>query len=104
MANKIRSKDEIIVITGKDKGKKGIVKKILSNGKAIVKGINMVKKHQKPAPSANRPGGIVEQESSIHISNIAIFNVKIGKSDRIGFKFDNGKKIRFFKSTKEIIK
>lgn len=104
MSAKIKKKDEIIVISGKDKGKKGIVKKILPKGKVIVKGINMVKKHQKPIPSVNKPGGIVEQESSIHISNIAIFNKETGKSDRIGFKFNDGKKIRFLKSTKKIIK
>lgn len=104
MAVKIRSKDEVIVITGKDKGKKGIVKKVLSSKKAIVQGINIVKKHQKPIPTLNRPGGFVSQESTIQISNIAIFNEKTGKADRIGFKFENGKKVRFLKSTKDIIK
>lgn len=104
MAVKIRSKDEVIVITGKDKGKKGIVKKVLSSKKAIVQGINIVKKHQKPIPTLNRPGGFVSQESAIQISNIAIFNEKTGKADRIGFKFENGKKVRFLKSTKDIIK
>lgn len=104
MAVKIRSKDEIIVITGKDKGKTGTVKTVLDSKKIIVKGINIVKKHQKPVPSLNRPGGFINQECAIQISNVAIFNKKTGKADRIGFKFQNGKKVRFFKSTKEIVK
>lgn len=104
MASKIRRKDEIIIITGKDKGKKGIVKKVLNSGKVIVTGINMVKKHQKPVPSLNKPGGILSQESAIQISNIAIFNKKTGKKDRVGFKIENKRKIRFFKSNQEEIK
>lgn len=103
MATKIRKNDQIIVLAGKDKGKKGMVTNVVNN-RIIVKGINIVKKHQKPAPSSNISGGIIKKESSIHISNVAIFNSKTNKSDRIGFKIKNGKKQRFFKSTKEIVK
>ncbi len=104
MAAKIRREDDVVIITGKDKGKRGIVKTILSSEKVIVKGVNIVKKHQKPVPTLNRPGGIVEKEAAIHVSNIAIFNTATGKADRIGFRFECGKKVRFFKSNSETIK
>lgn len=103
MASKIRSNDKIIVLSGRDKGKKGTVKKFLSREKVIVKGINMVKKHEKPIPSKNQKGGIVEKESYIHISNIAILNPKTNKPDRVGFKFKNGKKVRYLKSNNFLI-
>ena len=74
MAAKIRRDDEVIVLTGKDKGKRGKVKNVLSAGKVIVEGINLVKKHQKPVPALNQPGGIVEKEAAIQVSNVAIFN------------------------------
>ena len=93
MAAKIRRDDEVIVITGKDKGKRGKVKNVLSAGKVIVEGINLVKKHQKPVP-----------EAAIQVSNIAIFNAATGKADRVGFRFEDGKKVRFFKSNSETIK
>ena len=102
MAAKIRRDDEVIVLTGKDKGKRGKVKNVLSSGKVIVEGINLVKKHQKPA--LNQPGGIVEKEAAIQVSNVAIFNAATGKADRVGFRFEDGKKVRFFKSNSETIK
>ncbi|MEA9393317.1 50S ribosomal protein L24 [Acerihabitans sp. TG2] len=104
MAAKIRRDDEVIVLTGKDKGKRGKVKNVLSTGKAIVEGINLVKKHQKPVPATNQPGGIVEQEAAIQLSNIAIFNGASNKADRVGFKIEDGKKFRIFKSNGETIK
>ncbi|AKC32483.1 50S ribosomal protein L24 [Candidatus Pantoea carbekii] len=104
MAAKIRLKDEVIVLTGKDKGKRGKVKHIISSSKIIVEGVNLIKKHQKPIPNMNLPGGIIEKEAAIQISNVAIFNVSTGKTDRIGFRFESGKKVRFFKSNSEIIK
>ncbi|CAL4325276.1 50S ribosomal protein L24 [Buchnera aphidicola] len=110
MAAKLRSNDEIIILAGKDKGKKGIIKTILSSKnffsskKAIIIGLNLVKKHQKPIPSQNKIGGIIEKEAPIHISNIAIFNPESNKPDRVGFRIENGKKVRFFKSTKKTIK
>lgn len=104
MAAKIRRNDEVIVLAGKDKGKKGKVTKILSTGKVLVEGINMVKKHQKPVPQLGQQGGIVEQEAAIDVSNIAIFNAETGKADRVGFRFEDGKKVRFYKSNNELIK
>ncbi|WP_348666373.1 50S ribosomal protein L24 [Arsenophonus symbiont of Ornithomya chloropus] len=108
MGAKIRCDDEVIILVGKDKGKRGKVKKIFfskkSSSKLIVEGVNLVKKHQKPVPSLNQPGGIIEKEAQIDISNVAIFNSIIGKADRIGFRIENNKKIRFFKSTNEAIK
>lgn len=80
------------------------VKNVLSSGKVIVEGINLVKKHQKPVPALNQPGGIVEKEAAIQVSNVAIFNAATGKADRVGFRFEDGKKVRFFKSNSETIK
>ncbi|MBK4775789.1 50S ribosomal protein L24 [Candidatus Pantoea edessiphila] len=104
MAAKIRRNDEVIVLTGREKGKRGKVKRILTSGKVIIDGINLVKKHQKPVSSLNKAGSIIEQESAMQISNIALFNVTTGKADRVGFRFQDGKKIRFFKSNNEVIK
>ena len=104
MAAKIRQNDEIIVLVGKDKGKKGKVTKVLPTGKIIVEGINLVKKHQKPVPALGQQGGIVPQEAAIDASNVAVFNTKSGSADRIGFRFEEGKKVRFFKSNGELIK
>lgn len=104
MAAKIKKNDKVIVITGKEKGKVGIVKKLLSNKRVILEGINLVKKHQKPIPDQNVTGGIITKEASIHISNIAILNPITNKSDRVGFKIENDKKVRFFKSNNIIIK
>ena len=87
MAAKIRRDDEVIVLTGKDKGKRGKVKNVLSSGKVIVEGINLV-----------------EKEAAIQVSNVAIFNAATGKADRVGFRFEDGKKVRFFKSNSETIK
>ena len=104
MAAKIRREDEVIVLTGKDKGKRGKVRSVLSTGKVIVEGINLVKKHQKPVPALNQDGGIVEKEAAINVSNVAIFNPATGKADRVGFRIEEGKKVRFYKSTNELIK
>ncbi|RKF14407.1 50S ribosomal protein L24 [Alginatibacterium sediminis] len=104
MANKIRKGDEVIVLAGKDQGKRGSVTKVLTNGKIYVDGINMVKKHQKPNPQLGVAGGIVEKEAAIDASNVAIFNSASGKADRIGFRFEDGKKVRFFKSSNELVK
>ncbi|MBK4764833.1 MAG: 50S ribosomal protein L24 [Pantoea sp. Brub] len=98
MAAKICLNDEVIVLKGKDKGKRGKVKHVLPSGKLIIEGINIVKKHQKPVPSLNNPGGIVNKESAIQVSNVGFFNSLSGKADRIGFKFEDGKKVRFLKS------
>jgi large subunit ribosomal protein L24 len=103
MAAKIRRNDEVIVLAGKDKGKKGKVTKVFTTGKVIVEGINLVKKHQKPVPALGQQGGIVEQEAAIEASNLAIFNATTGKADRVGFRLEEGKKVRFFKSNGETI-
>ncbi|MFO1367534.1 MAG: 50S ribosomal protein L24 [Marinagarivorans sp.] len=97
---KIKRDDDVIVLTGRDKGKRGKVNKVLSDGKLIVSGIQMVKKHQKPNPQAGVAGGIIEKEASIQASNVAIYNPSTKKADRVGFKIlEDGKKIRIFKST-----
>ncbi len=105
MANKIRREDEVIVLTGKDKGKRGKVTKVLiQQGKVIVEGINVVQKHQKPVPALGVAGGIVSKEAPLDVSNVAIFNAVTGKADRVGFRFEDGKKVRFFKSNGELVK
>jgi large subunit ribosomal protein L24 len=96
---KIKREDDVIVLTGRDKGKRGKVNKVLSDGKLIVSGIQMIKKHQKPNPQAGVAGGIIEKEASIQASNVAIYNPSTKKADRVGFKIlEDGKKIRIFKS------
>ncbi len=104
MAAKIKRDDEVIVIAGKDKGKTGKVSTVLANGKVIIEGVNTVKKHQKPNPQAGVTGGIVEQEAPIEVSNVAILNSETGKADRVGFRVEDGKKVRFFKSNNELVK
>ena len=101
--SKIKKGDEIVVITGKDKGRRGKVERVLASGKLVVAGINLVKKHQKANPNAGVAGGIVEQNQPIEISNVMLWNAKTGKGDRVGYKIDGGKKHRIFKSTKELV-
>lgn len=99
---KIRSNDEVVVITGKDKGRRGKVMRVLAEGKVLVQGINRVKKHVKPNPNAGVQGGIIEKEMPIDASNVMLVNPATGKGDRVGFKLlDDGKKIRVFKSNGE---
>lgn len=101
---KIKSDDEVIVIAGRDKGKRGKVVKILKDDRLIVSGIQIVKKHQKPNPQAGVQGGIVEMEAPIQISNVAIFNPATEKADRVAFKIlEDGQKIRVFKSNGEAV-
>ena len=100
---KINRDDEVIVIAGKDKGKRGSVRQVLDNGRLIVAGVNMVKKHVKANPNRGTQGGIVEQEASLNASNVAIWNPKTQKADRVGFRFEDGKKVRFFKSNGETL-
>lgn len=96
---KIRRNDEVIVIAGRDKGRRGKVLKIAKDGRLFVAGINMVKKHQKPNPMLGRPGGVVAQEAAIQASNVAIWNPERQKRDRVGFSFtEEGRKQRVFKS------
>lgn len=96
---KLKQNDEVIVIAGRDKGKRGKINRVLKGGKLIVSGINMVKRHTKPNPNIGRQGGIVEREAGIDASNVAIFNPKTGKADRVGIKVnEDGTKVRIFKS------
>jgi large subunit ribosomal protein L24 len=101
---KIRKGDEIIVRTGKDKGKSGRVREILKNNKVLVEGINQAKKNQKPNPNAGIAGGIIVKDMPINISNIGLYNPQTKKADRVGFKLlADGKKVRYFKSTNEVV-
>ena len=100
---KIKRDDEVIILAGKDKGKRGKVRKVLDNDKLIVSGVNMVKKHTKPNPQEGVAGGIVEKEAPIQVSNVAIFNPDSNKADRVGFKVDGDSKVRIFKSSGEVI-
>jgi large subunit ribosomal protein L24 len=102
--NKIRKGDDVIVITGKDKGKRGTVLNRVDDQRVVVEGINRVKKHTKPNPMKGQPGGIVEKEMPINISNVALFNPATSKADRVGFKtLDDGRKVRVFKSNGEVV-
>ena len=102
--DKIRKGDEVIVIAGKDKGRRGVVTRRVNDEKLIVEGINRVKKHVRPNPLRGIPGGIVEKEMPIHISNVALFNPQTQKADRVGIRvLEDGRKVRFFKSTGELV-
>lgn len=96
---KLKRDDEVIVTTGKDKGKRGTISRLVGNDKVIVAGVNMVKRHTRPNPNAGQPGGIVEKEAALNISNVAIFNPETNKADRVGIKvLEDGDKKRIFKS------
>jgi large subunit ribosomal protein L24 len=102
--NKLRTGDEIIVIAGRDKGKRGKITSRKDDSHLLVEGINLVKKHTKPNPMKNTTGGIVEKVMPIHQSNVAIFNSASGKADRVGFKVEGDKKVRIYKSSGAEIK
>jgi len=103
--NKLRKGDQVIVLTGRDKGKRGTVSQRVDESRVVVEGVNMVKKHVRPNPMKGTTGGIVDKNMPIHQSNVAIFNPATGKADRVGFKFlADGKKVRVFKSSGEEIK
>lgn len=104
MAAKIKRDDEVVVLAGKDKGKRGRVMSVQTEkDRVVVEGVNLMKKHQKPNPALNQAGGIIEKEASIHVSNVAIFNPATEKADRVGFKIEDGKKVRVFKSNGEAV-
>ena len=100
---KIKRDDEVVVIAGRDRGKRGEVIQVLEGGRLLVSGVNLVKKHQRPNPNVGQRGGIVEQESPIDVSNVAIWNDETEKPDRVGFRIEDGKKVRIFKSTNKEI-
>ena len=99
----IKRDDDVIVLAGKDKGKRGKVLKVLADARLVIAGVNIIKRHTKPNPMAGSQGGIVEKEAPIHVSNVAIFNPETSKADRVGFKVEEGKKIRIFKSTQKAV-
>jgi len=102
--NKIRKGDEVVVIAGKDKGRRGSVLKVLENDRILVENVNMAKKHQRPNPNAGVTGGIVDKEMPIHISNVMLYNPVTKKGDRVGLrKLEDGRKVRFFKSNNEVV-
>lgn len=101
---KIRKNDDVMVIAGKDKGKRGTVVRVLADDKLIVQNINMIKRHTKPNPQRGISGGIVEKEAPIHVSNVMHFNPVSKKPDRVGFRtLQDGRKVRYFKSTDEVV-
>jgi large subunit ribosomal protein L24 len=106
---KIRKGDQVVVTTGREKGKRGTVLRVLAAGKVLVEGVNRAKKHQRPNPVKGQTGGIVDKEMPIHISNVMLVNPATGKGDRVGFKFleaqkgEAARKVRFFKSNGEVV-
>ena len=107
--SKIRKGDQVVVTTGKDKGKKGTVLRVFEEGKVLVEGVNRVKKHQRPNPVKGQTGGIIDKEMPLAISNVMLVNPASGKGDRVGFKFLEAqggapaRKVRFFKSNGEVV-
>ena len=101
--NRIRKGDQVVVITGKSKGQRGDVIRVAGD-RVFVSNVNLVKRHTKPNPQANQPGGIVEREAAIHVSNVQVFNPKTGKGERVGVKtLEDGRRIRVFRSSNEAV-
>jgi large subunit ribosomal protein L24 len=102
--NRIRKGDEVVIIAGKDKGRRGHVTRVLPNDRVLVENVNLVKKHQKPNPARGMGGGIVEKEASVHGSNVMLFNPATGKGGRVGFRtLEDGRKVRYFKANNEVL-
>lgn len=101
---KIKKGDEVYILVGRDKGKRGNVLRVLDNDRVIVEGVHIVKRHTKPNPQAGAPGGIIEKEAAIHASNVALYNPVTQKPDRVGIKtLEDDRKVRFFKSNNEVV-
>ena len=100
---KIKKDDEVVVIAGRDKGRRGDVLRVLKDGRLLVAGVNMVKKHTRANPNVGERGGIVDREAPIQASNVAIWNHEDERADRVGFKIEDGKKVRVFKSSGKAI-
>jgi len=101
---RIKKGDQVVVLTGRDRGKRGSVLSRVDKDHVLVEGINRVKKHQRPNPMKNQPGGIIDKEMPIHVSNISLLNPQTQKADRVGFKLlDDGRKVRVFKSNGEMV-
>jgi len=102
--NKIRKGDEVVVITGRDKGRRGTVIKVLANDKVVVENVNMVKRHTRPNPQRGIQGGIIEKEAALHLSNVMLWNPIAKKGDRVGIRtLADGRRVRFFKSNDEVV-
>ena len=102
--NRIRKGDDVMVLAGKDKGKRGTVQRVIDGERVLVDGVNVVRRHVKPNPMRGTQGGIVDQERPIHISNVALFNPHTNKPDRIGVRsLEDGTKVRFYKSNGEVV-
>ena len=101
---KIKKGDDVIVHTGKDKGKRGTVLRMIDDGHVVVENVNMAKKHQKPNPQRGEPGGIIDKEMPLHVSNVGLYNPAKDAADRVGFKIlEDGRKVRVFKSNGEVV-
>jgi len=101
---RLRKGDQVVVISGKDKGRQGTVLKVMANDQVLVESINMVKKHTKPNPMQGVEGGIVDKEMPLHVSNVMLFNPVSNKGDRVGIKvLEDGRKVRYFKSNGEVV-
>lgn len=102
---KIRKGDEVVVLAGRDAGKRGVVLRVMAaEDRVIVEGVNMVKRHTRPNPHLGTPGGIIEKEAPIHLSNVGLYNQATGKADRVGFRrLQDGRKVRYFKSNGEVV-
>ncbi len=102
--NKIRKGDQVIVVAGKDKGKRGTVLRVAGDDRVVVESINRVKRHTRPNPARNQTGGIIEKEMPIHVSNVALYNAATGKGERVGIKtLEDGRKVRIFKRSGEVV-
>jgi large subunit ribosomal protein L24 len=102
--NRIRQGDEVVIIAGKDKGRRGSVIRVYDDDRVLVEGVNIARKHQKPNPNAGVPGGIIEKEMALDISNVMIYNPTAGKGDRVGIRsLADGRKVRYFKSNDETL-
>ena len=101
--SKLKRDDEVIVIAGKDKGKRGTVRRVVDSDRVIVSGVNIIKKHTKPNPQAGVAGGIMEQEAPIQACNLAVFNNESGRGERVGYRIEDGKKERFFKQSGNLV-
>ena len=102
--NRIKKGDEVVVIAGKDKGRRGTVLRVLDDERVVVENVNMAKRHVRPNPNAGVTGGIIEKEMPLHISNVMLFNPVTKKGDRVGFRtLEDGRRVRFFRSSKEVV-
>jgi large subunit ribosomal protein L24 len=101
--HKIKKGDQVVVVTGRDKGKRGAVLRVFADDRVLVESVNMVKRHTRPNPNRNVTGGIMDKEAPIHISNVALYNSVSGKGERVGFRqLEDGRKVRYFKRSGEV--